>query len=374
MRNIFISFGILFPAFFVQAVGDLTSFQSLYDENYKKISTHKESEIFSRIKSSFSDEVEKQIINQKIPKEFQEKFPEYTQIKKEKENFEKVYNFELSVLDFEEDLISELEKLPIFSNEKNNDGLFDLVEDLNEIDVILFGEKASKINPAFIKPSSKRFNTSSEDWQIGDEAKKGNSSGLAVGTKMESNVGSAYSRNDSSIAKNLESIKNDLVKLISKSLAPECTSKKQHEPTSLEKNLANHGSGGNFNYSKPQKSKNRPEFFENKEEVIAETFLGFETELIKEVPCEKRQKNMLKNVSVDIVKNSLNECRVLGAQVFLRSLDGIYKRTESISEKKHGYRISEILDFWIKHFDTFLIEVTDMRKLFETISEKEQRY
>lgn len=374
MRKIFIILGILFPALVIQAEVDLSSFQSLYSENYEKISTLKESEVLSRMDIGFSDEIEAQIINQKIPQAFREKFPGYTRFKKEEDDFYAIYDFESSVLDFEENLISELEKLSIFSNEKSDDGLFDLIEDLNEIDVILFGEKASKTNPAFAKAASQTFNASAEDWQVGDEAKKNESEGLVVDVKMENNVGSAYSAKDSSISSNLESIKNDLVKLISKSLAPECTSKKHFEPTSLEKNLANHGSGGSFNASKPPKSKNEPESQENEKEVIAETFLGSETELIREVPCEERQKKILKGVSVEIVKESLNECRVLAVQNFSRMLEGIYKRTESISEKKHGYRIAEALDFWIKHFDTFLIEVVDMRKLLEVIADKTQKY
>lgn len=183
MRYLFLCLAMMIGTT-TQAV-DLESYLNIYGDTRADLSVVDESVLFERIETgvfssidrALTDEEERSLIDTSVTSSL----PLNVDPTAALSEVRKKYEFERRALNLEEHLLHEFSLLPALANESDEDSPFDLLDDLNLIDQLLFGAKWERSNPNFAIEGSE-LSQAQEDWQVGDPRAIDEEAGISYAT------------------------------------------------------------------------------------------------------------------------------------------------------------------------------------------------
>ncbi len=267
------------------------------------------------------------------------------------------------------------------------DADFDLIDDLDNIDEILFGEKHTRPEPSFAFKKSEGFNSGEEKaWQDSLNAYQvctdPGCSNQPPPTNPKANPTTnpnTYSPGDSSIAGHLANMKEVVADgkdgakaLTSMSQAAECTSTRVFQPTFINLFLPDIADMHVQKIKKGGVDSTPPEVDSNAEENIGELFSAFEEQVITETSCtqqneEDRNKYHMGAASAG---QMANQCKQLKKERQKKQLDSISKASIKRQEKKQHQQITDAIQKWNWDFNAWYDQMVQLKQIFKELSEK----
>jgi len=293
----------------------------------------------------------------------------------------KIMKFEREMLQFEDDLRMKTENMSIFSNRFMGDGAYDLINDLDDIDEVLFGEKHTRPKPSFSFKKSNAFSDTEEEWQDGFE-EEGSKPALSITGGMSSNPND-YSDDDGSIAGNLANMKEvyadgkqGAAALSSISQAAECNSTRFFQLPFLNLSLPDLGDLNSQSVKKGSIPITKTEVEINKEELIGEKFSALEEKIITETPCKDKMAEDAKKYDIENLdqSNLVKECKIIKNEFWGQRFDAIRKAATIEPEKSYYMRILRAIDQWNQDFLTFFPMIVEQKLEYRELSEKSKCY
>lgn len=294
--------------------------------------------------------------------------------------------FERETLQFEDDL-RELNGNESYFSDRSMGGeahglmpTYDLINDLDDIDEVLFGEKHTRPEPSFSFKESSAFGDTQEVWQDGT-AEASCQGALCVKAGMSTN-GNDYGE-DESIAGTIAHMKETYADgkggakpLSGISQAGECNSTRFFELSFLDWfSLPSISDLNSQTVEKASTPISDTEVKANKSEKIGQLFSALEEKIVTEEMCEDKITKDAKKYNISHEKVSaelVTECETLNEEFWQNRFDAIYKESLMEGEKKYFLRILRAIDQWNKDFEAWYYQIVDQKVEYKELSEKDK--
>ena len=399
-KNGFFFFAFCFFIFSSSPAQSLSSFENLYEKIYTLTDKAQEDLVCARVRERvqlwFNDrDIEfadfpctKTFILEQggLEEIIREKTKDKTSHTKWIDRVIRTMQFEREMLQFEDDL-RELNGNASYFSDRSMGGeahgltpTYDLINDLDDIDEVLFGEKHTRPEPSFSFKESSGFSDAQEIWQDGT-AEAGCKGVLCVKAGMSTN-GNDYGE-DESIAGTIAHMKEtyadgkDGAKPLSGiSQAGECNSTRFFELAFLDSfSLPNLGDLNSQTVEKSSTPVTNTEVKANKDEKIGQNFSALEEKIITEIQCKDKMVQDAKQFNLSHTKISselVPECKTLKDEFWANRFDAIYKEGLMAGEKKYFLRILRAIDQWNKDFEAWYYQIVDQKVEYRELSEKDK--
>ncbi len=321
-----------------------------------------------------------------------------------------VMKFERELLWFEDYLKERLNHMSIHSDRKmgkaDDQYPYDLIDDLDEIDELIFGEKAYKKDqpkPEFVYEKSKKYrsrigedegeeDTENKDeerdeeedietgdwptWMDGFKEKfpcyKGNCN---TESQLTTNPND-YSEEDGFIAGNFANMKNVLeYKLADLSQVAECNNTRLFQQSGWYY-LPDIGDLYSQKILKAPIQKADLEVEINNRELIGKRFAGLEDRIRLETSCLNRLEEARKgkyNLTKKYSDELMEECTIMRTEDWEQHLDAIKKAATMEPEQQYFVRILRVIDYWNDDFFAWYDQVVKLKKIFKDLAHKPKK-
>lgn len=271
------------------------------------------------------------------------------------EEIDRESDFEQATRDWESELLFRMQMRTLFSNERIDDSVFDLVQDLNDIDVVLFGTKAEPVlSPPFAQKTSTEFEESIHELsQIGDKGQERIFEGLEVDVE-KSDVNFLYDEGASSLAGVWDQSNRFLYELEGKTLATGCLGNRIFEMSILCQNFPDFTTNQVWTIPVPPPFKFIPEVYRVTRALpeaiqavrpldIFPFFNALEVRILEQSSCS-REFESGGEANVDIKNENIDACLNLEADLLERDIQAIKTRSRIMMETQNQYRGSYTLE------------------------------
>ncbi len=299
---------------------------------------------------------------------------------------------------FEDDTKKKLTQMSKQSDRTLSNAPYDLLNDLDEIDEVYFGERHTRPKPSFsfkklVLPDVKGsvlglMKEGMElDWQDGfnqvNFAKLTDDSTHVTmgGTTTNPNL---YSEKDWSIASNLVRIKQALADGTDAGTAPlsgisqiaECNTTRIIQPSNcapqIGKLFPDAGDILSFKTQKGPYPKSDPEVYENVYENIGEEFMGEEEKVFSETSCQNQITEDAKkyDVPMEYARFAIDECNVIKNEKWEEQTGSINKDSTMQTEKKYFQQILKSINQWNYDLSAWYYQMVMLKNEFRKLAEK----
>ena len=236
---------------------------------------------------------------------------------------------------------------------------FDLIDDLDAIDEVLFGEKHTRPEPSFSFQESGGMSGSKGEWQDGKEEVA-----KATASSEKNANGNDYGE-DESIAGTIAHMKE----VYADGKGGETPLSSRSQATC---NLKLSGDQAIKRTSRSPTVSESTEVATNKEEKVGEAFEALEEQIITEPPCKTKtlEDSSEYNMSNPDTNEAIDECRVLKEESYQQRFDAIKKEKLMEGENEYFQRILRAIDQWNKDFETWYDQIVVQKKEYKELSEK----
>ncbi len=276
------------------------------------------------------------------------------------------YEEERDIWDWEQNLIYKQKTNPRYSNEVTGDGLFDLVQNWNDIDRLLFGGNASKTNAKFGKNTAE-FSVSEEPWQKGDPRQKAKS-GESITKNTEKGTTVVHAKTDDSVSAHLNYLEQFLKTWIGKPVNPQVATRRLIQAENCAQN--NKQVDPQPPLKMPTKKLTPPEVAlveAQKKEDFLSNFRAIESRLLHQSRCEPVTLSSLTRQKT-VGTQTVQTCEFFRDHKLSRDIEAFEKTGDIYVDQLNGYRVGEALLSMDDHMQALYGGISQLQAYLKSIA------
>ncbi len=291
---------------------------------------------------------------------------------------------EREMLWYEDKLLEKINHMSIYADRKRGEAFdqmpYDLIDDLDEIDEIIFGEKARKKDqprPSFVYKKSKALDPTTIEWDWQDGFKQifpcyigyCNSAGLTTNPRD-------YSEEDGLIASNFANMKHVIeYRLADLSQVAECVNTRIYQPMGWY-NLPEVGDLYHQKIMKAPIHLRDLEVEDNQREKINERFFAIEEEMRLQTSCEntlEEDRRGKYDVPNSDMKDLIEQCNTIRDERWDERIETLKKTARLEGEKIYFRRMFRVLDRWNDDWEAWYDQIVKLKKIFRDLAHKPKK-
>ena len=285
--------------------------------------------------------------------------------------------FEKDTLGLEDDLKWHLGKMSLFADRNMQDQSYDLIEDLDDIDEILFGEKHTRPKPSFsffprTSPGEFDDKTKEDEWQIGFKQDHPAGDSPSIDKTSATTHANTYSMNDPSIASQIANMKWVLdFRLTPYPQSGQKSSKSLDGPSGWDY-YPDMGSTEHQEHQKASIQKREAELEITQGEIIGERFAALEEKIFTDTRCGQKTEEDREdsNISNDESAEAVNECETIREEEWNQRFDALQKAATLMPENIYLTRLFPVIQDWNSDFEAWRWQIIDFKEIFRRLSEE----